>query len=140
MASAVHAAGSGTSSWSSDPADDSSWQIALDSVEEGKFEEALPSLQKIVQENPKNADAWNYIGFCRRNLGQLSLAHEAYSQALQINPQHRGALEYLGELYLLEDNLAMARKQLEKLDSACFFGCSEYRDLDAKISAYEKSR
>ena len=50
----------------------------------------------------------------------------------------RGALEYLGELYLKTGELAKAQEQLDKLDSACFFSCAEFRTLKTKIADYKE--
>ena len=94
-------------------------------------------LQKVVAVTPDNADAWNFIGFSHRNLKNLDRALPAYNKALAINPKHRGANEYLGELYLQIGDLAKAEERLEKLDDICFFGCEEYRDLKAAIEAYK---
>ncbi len=61
----------------------------------------------------------------------------AYQKALAIKPDHRGANEYIGELYLETGKPAKARERLKVLDSACFFGCEEYDELKAAIAAYE---
>ncbi len=54
--------------------------------------------------------------------------------------RHRGANEYLGELYLQTGDLAKAKERLEKLDDICFFGCGEYNDLKAAIEAYKSGK
>ncbi len=64
----------------------------------------------------------------------MALAH--YGRALELEPEHRGANEYLGELYLDLGQLAKAEERLQVLDKACFFGCEEYSELKAKIEAY----
>ncbi len=94
----------------------------------------------MVAVEPKNADAWNFIGFSHRKLKNFDRALPAYKQALAIDPKHRGANEYLGELYLQIGDLAKAKKRLEKLDDICSFGCEEYNDLKAAIEAYESGK
>ena len=47
--------------------------------------------------------------------------------------------EYLGELYLQTDDLAKAKERLKKLDDICTFGCEEFNDLKAAITAYENN-
>ena len=62
----------------------------------------------------------------------LQLGHQAlgfYQKALSLNAEHRGALEYLGELYLQTGRPKQAKEMLKRLDDACFFGCEEYDDL-----------
>ncbi len=61
----------------------------------------------------------------------------AYQKALNIKPKHKGALEYLGELYLEIGQLEKAKLQLENLDKACFFSCKQYRELKEEIEKYE---
>ena len=86
---------------------------------------------------PDNADAWNQMGFSLRNLQQFDEALDAYEKALAIEPKHKGALEYLGELFLMTDQPDLARAQLQKLDDACFFSCKELKKLRKRIAAYE---
>jgi tetratricopeptide (TPR) repeat protein len=59
-----------------------------------------------------------------------------YQKALQIEPRHLGANEYLGELYLQLDQPEQAEERLQVLDKACFFGCHEYDELKQAIEAY----
>ena len=67
----------------------------------------------------------------------LAAAERYYDAALKIDPKHRGALEYSGELYLMLGNLPKAEERLAVLDKACTFGCDEYRDLKATIAEYK---
>jgi len=109
-------------------------------VQAGDYQRALGSLQKVVQADPRNADAWNYIGFSQRNLQHFDESLAAYQRALAINPDHRGANEYLGELYLKTGDLERARERLAKLQSLCPGGCSEYDDLKKAVGAYQSAQ
>ena len=109
-------------------------------MQAGDYQRALASLQKVVQADPRNADAWNYIGFSQRNLQHYDESLAAYQKALAINPNHRGANEYLGELYLKTGNLEKAREQLSKLQSLCPGGCEEYDDLKKAVGAYQTAQ
>ena len=106
-------------------------------IEESRYSEAIPLMQKVVAAEPNNADAYNYLGFSHRKLGDHAKALEFYKRALALKPKHRGANEYLGELYLEMGDLARAEKRLDVLDSACWFGCEEYTDLKAAIEAFK---
>ena len=64
-------------------------------------------------------------------------AERHYDAALRIDPKHRGALEYSGELALMQGNLAKAEERLRALDKACLFGCEEYTDLKKAVAAYK---
>ena len=130
------AMGSGSDS-SSGQAPDPTYSAARQLVEEGKYAEAIPLLEKVVAADAKNADALNYLGYSNRQLGNNEVALTHYQAALALEPRHRGANEYLGELYLTLGDLPKAEERLEVLDGACFFGCEEYTELKSAIAAYK---
>jgi tetratricopeptide (TPR) repeat protein len=107
-------------------------------VEKGGYAEAIPLLEKVLAAEPKNADAYNYLGFSHRKLSNVEAALDFYRRALEIEPKHLGANEYLGELHLELGELEKAEERLAVLDKACFFGCDEYRDLKKAIKAYKE--
>ncbi len=137
MASAVLAAGAPSPSQPQAPTD---YDLGVKAVKAGDYARALSLLQKVVSANPRDANAWNFIGFSHRKLNRFDQALAAYKKALAIKPDHRGANEYLGELYLQTGDPAKAKERLKVLDSACFFGCEEFDDLKAAIASYESRR
>ena len=62
---------------------------------------------------------------------------ENYRAALDIEPDHQGANEYIGELYLELGDLVNAEKHLKVLDEACLFGCQAYTDLKTAIKKFK---
>jgi len=120
-------------------AQDSSYTQAKSLIAAGQFEAAVPLLQKAIAADPKSADAYNLLGFSQRKLGDKDSAFASYQKALDLEPEHRGANEYLGELYLQTGQIEKARERLKVLDGACFFGCDEYQELKAAIDAYRPS-
>ncbi len=134
LISTVYAAGSSSSS---SPSKSSNFANGVEAVEASNYKKAIKLFEKVVADNPDNADAWNYLGFSKRKLNRFDEAMDDYQKALSIDPEHLGANEYIGELYLQKDDLANARKHLKILDDACLFGCDEYDDLKAAIAAYE---
>lgn len=135
LAAVVGLAGGGAqaigSSSSPSQAKSSEYQQARKLIDAGDYAAALPLLQQVVAREPKNADAYNELSFTQRMLGDRAGALAQYQKALALGPQHLGANEYLGELYLEMGDLARA------LDRACFFGCEEYDELEAAIADYE---
>lgn len=105
-----------------------------------QYEAAIPLLQDVVSADARNADAHNLLGFSHRKLGRYPEASKAYLQALSLDPKHKGALEYQGELFLKLGQLDKAEGNLQRLDSICWLGCDEYTDLKAAIAAYKKKR
>src|SRR5262249_11496472 len=97
---------------------------------------AMTILDKIIAKDPRNPDALNLMGFCERKLGNTDEALEYYEKALAIRPNHVGANEYLGELYLEMKNLPKAEERLKVLAKACN-GCEEQMELQEKIEKYK---
>ena len=112
----------------------------MKAVRASNYSTALPLLENVAAKNPENANAWNYIGYSHRKLKRFNKAMGAYRKVLAIEPNHRGANEYIGELYLETGKLAKAKARLKVLDAACFLGCEEYDELKAAIDAYEAKR
>ena len=109
-------------------------------IEAGKYAEAVPLLRKAEAGEPDNADVHNYLGYALRKLKRYDAALKHYKIALRIAPRHRGANEYLGELYLALGQLAKAEERLAVLDRACLFGCEEYTELKEAIEAYKAQK
>jgi CheY-like chemotaxis protein len=106
-------------------------------IKADKCEEAIPLLKGVVADNPKDADALNFLGFCHRKTGKLKESLAYYEQALAVNPTHKGAHEYLGELYLRMGDLPKAEGQLKILQGLCPSGCEELEDLEADIADFK---
>lgn len=117
--------------------EDPNWSDAKRLVAARDYDGAAPLLRKVVAADPQNADAFNYLGYINSRKGETEAALRYYQQALAIKPSHRGANEYLGELYLKLGDLPAAEARLKVLDSACFFGCSEYTQLKNAIADYK---
>lgn len=103
-------------------------------VDEGNFAAALPKLENLTKVDAKNADAWNLLGFTYRKLGQLEDSNTAYLTVLSINPNHLGALEYQGELFITTGKIDLAKANLEKLKGLCGT-CEEADDLEKALQA-----
>ena len=98
---------------------------------------AIDELKRV--NDPGSADWHNLMGFAlRKNQPpDYTAAERHYDEALRLNPKHRGALEYSGELYLLTDRLPLAEARLAALDKACLLPCEEYTDLKQAIARYK---
>ncbi len=109
-------------------------------IEARNFAGAMPLLQQVVAKDPRNADAYNLMGYATRKSGDPNGSLVYYNQALGIDPKHLGAHEYMGEAYLQLDRLPEAEQQLARLDSLCVFGCTEYRMLKTAVANYKAGR
>lgn len=116
---------------------DPDYTKAQQMIDDGQYAGAIALLEKVVAADAKNADALNLLGYSNRQLGNNDVALGFYEAALDLEPRHRGANEYVGELYLTLGDLAKAEERLDVLDGACFFGCKEYTELKNAIADYK---
>lgn len=111
------------------------YAAAVGLVNQARFVDALAALDTAEAAIGPHPDILNYRGFASRKLGRFDAAIGYYSEALALNPNHRGANEYLGELYLQLGRIDDARRQLAKLDGLCPYGCAEREELARWIVA-----
>jgi Flp pilus assembly protein TadD len=127
--------------WDDDPAAarlDPDYAAGKKAIEAKDWSAAIKSLSSAALRDTRNADIQNYLGYAYRNSGQMELAFKHYARALQLNSRHRGAHEYVGEAYLIVNNLAKAEEHLAALQKICLIPCEEYDDLRKKIEVYRK--
>ena len=103
-------------------------------IKSDEFEKAIIALNKLLTETPDGytkADLYNYLGYATRKQQKPNFekAEKYYIEALKINDQHIGALEYLGELYYETDRLEEAFELLDRLESAAGKDSEEYLEL-----------
>ena len=128
--------GGGSSSSSSDSTSGPSMADARALVKAQKWKSAISVLKTIVADDGRNADALNLLGFSLRKSGDMKNAEGFYLKALKLNPRHKGANEYLGELYVETGHMDKARERLETLAKLCGnTTCEEYEDLEKVIAA-----
>lgn len=110
------------------------YREAVKLINEGRFAEAIDDLFLAQAISGPHPDILNYLGYAHRKLGRFDEAKRYYAGALAMNPDHLGATEYLGELYLETGDLKRAAKQLVRLQRLCAFGCAEAEDLARLIA------
>lgn len=108
---------------------------AMQALKDGQWQRALDGFLAALKAEPANPDFHSGAGFAYRKLGRLEPSFRHYREALAIDPNHRGAHEYIGEAYLAAGDRAKAREHLAKLETICGRGCEEYKDLAAAIAA-----
>lgn len=102
-------------------------------IENQDYQSAIYELKSMVSKDAYNADAFNLLGFSHRKLKRYEAAEKYYLRALELNPKHKGAMEYLGELYVETKRMDKANEMLIRLDEVCFFKCEEYKQLKGYI-------
>jgi len=116
---------------------DDEFQPSTQAIESENYTLAIIELDKLNGQHPDDADVLNLLGYSHRKLKDYEQAETYYLQALAIEPKHRGANEYLGELYLETDRLDLAEQRLNVLDKACFLPCKQYRKLKKAVKEYK---
>lgn len=127
------------SAWAMGSSDDDAaqpdpYKQAKGLIDDEKYADAIPILQKLVKDKGAYADALNLLGYSYRKSGDAKTALDYYNQALAMEPEHLGANEYLGELYLEMKMPAEAKERLAVLKKACG-SCEEAKELESKIMA-----
>jgi tetratricopeptide (TPR) repeat protein len=117
----------------------SEYKQGVQAIKAKDFGAGIEWMTKAIAADPKDADAYNYLGFSQRKLGRIDEALQSYTHALELDPDHRGAHEYLGEAYLEMNQLAEAQKHLAVLDKLCWLPCEQFSDLKKAIETYEKT-
>lgn len=106
-------------------------------IQAGQYDDGIMWMKKVVAADPKNADAYNYLGFAYRKKGDVKQASASYDRALQLDVNHKGALEYQGELFLKLNKMDDALKNRARLQVLCPAGCTELRELDRAIADFK---
>ncbi len=117
------------------PGSNANFDIGADAVKAKDWDRAAFYLGLAAGAEPANADAQNLLGYTYRNQRKFELAFTHYANALKVDPNHRGAHEYIGEAYVLTGNRAKAQEHLAALERICGRGCDEYQDLARALAA-----
>ena len=99
---------------------------------------ALAELRDLA-EDVQQADVYNLLGFALRKTGDFKTSLTYYTKAVEMQPEHKAAREYLGELYVETGNMEKAKEQLAVLAKLCPGGCEEREDLQKAINAKSAS-
>jgi Flp pilus assembly protein TadD len=142
ISGAAFAMGGGNDTKTTAPAKtvDPNFARAKAMIDAADYKGGAQLLLQVVQKEPKNADAYNLLGFATRKSGDANGALQYYNQALSIDPKHIGAHEYIGEAYLMLGRVQEAEQELARLDSLCVFGCAEQKTLKAAIASYKAGK
>ncbi len=112
------------------------YALAQTAITQQSYQDAVSHLNNVLTTQPNNPDVLNLMGFSKRKLGDQTGAMEYYDKALSLQPNHIGANEYLGELYLEMKLPAKAEERLAVLQQVCG-SCEEYTELKEKIDKFK---
>ena len=136
-ASDTLAAGSSSgSSNTASQADQRHFERGKQAVEAGDWDRAASLLERAAASDPRNADVFNLLAYSYRHLDRIDDAFAYYGRALDLDPRHLGAHEYIGEAYLIVGDLAKAEEHLATLTEICA-SCEETEELTEAIESYK---
>lgn len=115
---------------------DTDYIAGRSALKAGEDVNALRRFQAALKRFPDAADLHNELGYTHRRLRQMDKAFAHYRRALDLNPQHRGAHEYIGEAYLIVGDVDRARTHLAALRSICLLPCAEVKELEQAIAEH----
>lgn len=98
------------------------------------FKGAIAELTPVLATH-QHADVYNLMGFSLRKSGDLAQAATFYAKALDFDANHKGALEYQGEMFVELGQIDKAKANLVKLATLCPQGCEEREDLEKALAA-----
>jgi tetratricopeptide (TPR) repeat protein len=101
------------------------------------YKGALAELTPMLATH-QHADVYNLMGFSLRKTGDYKQAYTFYRKALDFDPEHKGALEYLGELYVETGEIEKAKQNVAVLKQLCPSGCEELSDLEQALATAAK--
>jgi Flp pilus assembly protein TadD len=113
---------------------DDDYAAGKKAVDKKEWAEASRLFERAAVRHPDHADLQNILGYSYRNLKQFDLAFKHYKRAIELDPRHRGAHEYIGETYLMTGDLAGAQRHLVALREICLLPCDELKDLERAIA------
>jgi Flp pilus assembly protein TadD len=119
-------------------ATDQDYAAARKAIVARQWEEAIARLRKAEVRHPDHADLQNDLGYAHRNLRQFDAAFKHYERAIELEPRHRGAHEYIGEAYLMVGDVPNAEKHLAALRAICLLPCEELADLEKAFATYRR--
>jgi tetratricopeptide (TPR) repeat protein len=103
-------------------------------IKAADYKAAIEELTPMLATH-QHADVYNLMGFSLRKTGDYKQAYTFYRKALDFDPDHKGALEYLGELYVETGQIEKAKENEDRLKALCPSGCEELADLQKAIGS-----
>ena len=87
---------------------ESSYRTGLDSLWLGNYDNALGYFETAANRNPRRADAWVQVGYCKVKQGKNEDAIRAYQHALELRPESEEIHNKLGDAYYYAGRLSEA--------------------------------
>ena len=100
--------------WIPESADLAPMDAIIDLLNTGKYDQAAPMLETLLQANPNDFDALYNLGMVYSDQGRLKEARDLLHRATEISPEHANSFVALGVAAQRDNDLAAARSALER--------------------------
>ncbi|MBI2979290.1 MAG: tetratricopeptide repeat protein [Chloroflexi bacterium] len=87
---------------------------------EGRWDEAVATNKSLLEHFPNDVDAYNRLGRAYVELGEYSLARQAYQKALEFDPYNTIAQKNFNRLSHVDETKASAEGDLQKVEPQQF--------------------
>ena len=87
---------------------ESLYRSGIESMWLGNYDNAVGYFENAANKNPKRAEAWVQVGYCKVKQGKIQEAIRAYTQALQLKPTDAEIHNKLGDAYYYSGRLREA--------------------------------
>ncbi len=114
----------------------SNYEKGVTEVGAKNYKKGVKYLKKASKKDKDNADIYNLLGYSYRKMGKYGDSLKYYTKAIEIEPKHMDANEYIGELYLETNKPGKAEEHLQVLAEACNSSCEQYEELKKAIDLY----
>jgi tetratricopeptide (TPR) repeat protein len=112
--------------------DDALTEYAYALAKAERYDEAIETLDQL--QDPNTPRALNYRGYATRKMGHTEEGIGYYLQSVALDPHYAQVREYLGEAYVIQGKIDLAKQQLDTIGGICgSTDCEEYQDLAEAI-------
>ena len=128
------------------------WHMLGDSQTEKTNKEnlrkAIEHMEALTRLEPKDTDSWQVLGRLYKLDNQEQKAEEAFKKVLNVDPDSKGGLTSLAQLYFEQGDYAGAVELLKKIPEADLdpsllgmlgYAYSQMHDFESAVATYEKA-
>jgi tetratricopeptide (TPR) repeat protein len=121
------------------------YRSGLESLWLGNYDNAVGYFENAANKNPKRAEAWVQVGYCKVKQGKTQEAIRAYLQALQLKPEDAEIHNKLGDAYYhagrlreaIESYSEAARLQPDRAETFYNLAIAYYESGNQSMAASE---
>ncbi len=110
-------------------------QLAVGHMREGKLETALGKVQRAIEINAKDPNAYNVQGLIYNRIGENGKAEESFKRAIELSPDDPGILNNYGQFLCQTKRATAAAPLFEKAMNNPLYETPEIAQTNAGVCA-----